>query len=80
MPDDSLWYLIIMGGFGLVLVFVGCSIVPMISFLCKWRYPPLSDEEQLQRLDAKDHKLQSLFQLIEKQAVVSHHKSLGGFI
>lgn len=58
-----------MGGFGLVLVFVGCSIVPMISFLCKWRYPPLSDEEQLQRLDAKDHKLQSFFQLIEKQAV-----------
>eukprot|EP00526_Cylindrotheca_closterium_P012290 CAMPEP_0113637458 /NCGR_PEP_ID=MMETSP0017_2-20120614/19608_1 /TAXON_ID=2856 /ORGANISM="Cylindrotheca closterium" /LENGTH=476 /DNA_ID=CAMNT_0000548489 /DNA_START=263 /DNA_END=1693 /DNA_ORIENTATION=+ /assembly_acc=CAM_ASM_000147 len=58
-----------MGGFGLVLVFVGCFIVPIISFLFKWRYPPLSDEEQLQLNDAKDLKLQSLFQLIEKQAV-----------
>lgn len=69
MPDDSLWYLIFMGGLGLVLVFVGCFIVPMISFLCKWRYPPLSEEDQIRLNDANDPKLQALFLLVEKNAV-----------
>ena len=71
MFEESLWYLIVIGGFGLVLVFVGCFIVPVVSYLFKWRYPPLSEEEEMQLKDANDPKLQALFQLLEKNAMVS---------
>jgi len=53
-----------------VLVFVGCFIIPFVSCLFKWRYPPLTDEEQLQLNDSKDPVFQSFIQLLEKQAVL----------
>lgn len=74
--QDALWYLIFMGTFGLVVVFLGCAALPLLNMFLNWMNPPPTPEQLQEEADQRDPKLQLLLSQVDLHSKVSNRRKI----